>query len=142
MYIDLHGHAAKKGCFIFGNALKGEEQGKNMLFAKLVAMNSLNFDFNECNFSEKLMTVKDRGVGLSREGSGRVGIHRATGLLHSYTLECHYHTGKRINGLLPKINSKTGEIEPETPLTDSKSKIYTEGKVRVSLIMVDTCLYN
>ncbi len=61
-----------------------------MLFAKLVSLNSLNFDFAECNFSEKLMNVKDKGCGLSREGSGRVGIYKATGLLHSYTLECNF----------------------------------------------------
>lgn len=95
----MHGHASKKGCFIFGNALKGEDQAMNMLFAKLVSLNSLNFDFAECNFSEKLMSVKDKGVGLSREGSGRVGIMKATGIVHSYTLECHYQTGKRINHL-------------------------------------------
>lgn len=61
-----------------------------MIFPKLVSMNSLNFDFAECSFNEKLMNIKDRGCGLSREGSGRVGIYRATGLIHSYTLECNF----------------------------------------------------
>lgn len=61
-----------------------------MLFAKLVSLNSLNFDFQECSFSEKLMNAKDAGSGLSREGSGRVGIYKATGLINCYTLECHY----------------------------------------------------
>jgi hypothetical protein len=36
------------------------------------------------------MSVKDAGNQLSREGSGRVGIFMATGIVHSYTLECHY----------------------------------------------------
>ena len=90
MYIDLHGHASKKGCFIFGNNLKGDQQALNMLFPRLISLNSLNFDFQECSFSEKLMTLKDAGNQLSREGSGRVGIYMATGIVHSYTLECHY----------------------------------------------------
>lgn len=118
IYIDLHGHAVKKGCFIFGNALKGEEQANNMLFAKLISMNSLNFDFAECSFSEKLMSVKDRGCGLSREGSGRVALYKATGLVMCYTLECNFQTGRRINHLTPKIIAETGEVEPETPITD------------------------
>jgi hypothetical protein len=103
IYLDLHGHAVKKGCFIFGNSLRGEEQAQNMLFAKLIAMNSLNFDFSECSFSEKLMSVKDRGCGLSREGSGRVALYKATGLVMCYTLECNFQTGKRVNHLTPKI---------------------------------------
>ena len=39
-------------------------------------MNTLNFDFSECNFTEKLMTVKDKRDQLSREGAGRVAIHK------------------------------------------------------------------
>ena len=61
-----------------------------MLFPKLISLNSLNFDFQECNFSEELMSMKDQTSGLSREGSGWVGIFKATGLMHSYTLECHF----------------------------------------------------
>jgi len=129
MYLDLHGHAVKKGCFIFGNALKGEEQADNMLFAKLISMNCLNFDFAECSFAEKLMSVKDRGCGLSREGSGRVAVYKATGLVKCYTLECNFQTGRRVNHLTPKVILETGEIEPETALTDVNSRIYKDSKV-------------
>ncbi len=36
-------------------------------------MNCLNFDMNECNFSERIMSLKDRN-GMSREGSSRVSL--------------------------------------------------------------------
>lgn len=51
-YIDLHAHAVKQGCFIFGNGpLKtAEEQVYNQLFPKLISMNCLNFDYVECQF--------------------------------------------------------------------------------------------
>jgi len=63
---------------MFGNHLEGEEQLKNMLLPRLISMNSLNFDFVECSFSEKMMNVKDKKDGLSREGSGRVAIYKST----------------------------------------------------------------
>ena len=95
---------------MFGNSLKGEDQLKNMLLPKLVSMNSLNFDFMECCFSDKMMKVKDKKDGLSREGAGRVGIMLATdGLPNCYTLECNYASGKRINHLFPKTVLKTGK---------------------------------
>lgn len=71
------------------------------------------------------MNAKDGGSGLSREGSGRVGIYKATGLVNCYTLECHYQTGRRINIITPKMNLDTGEIEQEDMITDRNSKIYT-----------------
>jgi hypothetical protein len=74
IYVDLHAHASKRGCFMFGNNLKGEEMLKNMLLPKLVSLNSLNFDFLECSFSDKLMNCKDKKDGLTREGCGRVSI--------------------------------------------------------------------
>ena len=128
LYIDLHGHASKKGCFIFGNNLKGEQQAQNMLFPRLISLNSLNFDFQECSFSEKLMNAKDGGSGLSREGSGRVGIYKATGLVNCYTLECHYQTGRRTNILTPKMILETGEQEPEDVATDRFSRIYKDNR--------------
>ncbi len=58
IYIDFHAHAGKRGSFIFGNSLQGAEQVENVIFAKLVSMNSINFDFAECTFSEYSMSVK------------------------------------------------------------------------------------
>lgn len=72
------------------------------------------------------MNAKDGGSGLSREGSGRVGVHKATGLINCYTLECHYQTGRRINMLTPKLNIDTNEIEAEDAVTDRNSKIYKD----------------
>ena len=86
-------------------------------------MNCLTFDMNECNFSDKLMAAKDKN-GESREGSSRVGIAKATGVTHCYTLEYNYHTGKRINKLAPRFCRNNGAILEETEITDPTSKIY------------------
>ena len=108
LYIDLHAHASKRGCFMFGNSLNGEEALKAMLLPKLISMNSLNFDFLECSFSDKMMKCKDKKDGLSREGCGRVSIGKLTGIPNCYTLECNYASGRTINRLTPKINKATG----------------------------------
>ncbi|CAL4124937.1 unnamed protein product [Meganyctiphanes norvegica] len=111
LYVDLHGHASKRGIFIYGNWY--EDAGimvENMLFPKLMAINHPNFDFAACNFSERNMYLKDRRDGMSKEGSGRVAIMRATGLLRSYTLECNYNTGRTYNP------------SPPSPLDSSKAK--------------------
>ena len=102
-----------------------------MLLPKLISMNSLNFDFIECSFSDKLMKWRDECTdkkdGLSREGCGRVSVMKAcNGLPNCYTLECNYASGRTINHLAPKVNSQTGQVEPETLITDEKSKIYTD----------------
>lgn len=46
MFMDFHAHASKKGIFVFGNCLEDEEkQVEAVLMAKLISMNSINFDF-------------------------------------------------------------------------------------------------
>ncbi|XP_076046739.1 cytosolic carboxypeptidase-like protein 5 [Oratosquilla oratoria] len=102
LYVDLHGHASKRGIFIYGNWYEeAPVMVENMLYPKVLAVNCPNFDFSACNFSERNMYLKDRRDGMSKEGSGRVAIMRATGLLRSYTLECNYNTGRTYNPTPP-----------------------------------------
>ena len=104
---------------------------KNVLLPKLVSLNSLNFDFLECSFDDRMMTVKDKKDGLSREGCGRVSIMRAAeGLPNCYTLECNYATGRTINHLSQKLDLATGQIEPESAMTNPKSQIYVEAQAK------------
>ncbi|XP_070843584.1 cytosolic carboxypeptidase-like protein 5 isoform X1 [Chaetodon trifascialis] len=115
-YVDLHGHASKRGCFMYGNNLPDEsQQVENMLYPRLIAVNSAHFDFLGCNFSEKNMYARDKRDGQSKEGSGRVAIHKAIGLLHSYTLECNYNTGKTMNTIPPACHDNGRATPPPPP---------------------------
>ncbi|XP_059973206.1 cytosolic carboxypeptidase-like protein 5 isoform X2 [Mesoplodon densirostris] len=94
-YVDLHGHASKRGCFMYGNSFSDENtQG--------------------CNFSEKNMYARDRRDGQSKEGSGRVAIYKASGIIHSYTLECNYNTGRSVNSI-PAACHDNGRASPPPP---------------------------
>lgn len=82
-YVDLHAHATKRGVFMYGNYFSDAvEQAENMLFPKLVSLNSPHLDFEHCVFSEKNMYTADKRDGLSKEGSGRVAMYKATGIIH------------------------------------------------------------
>lgn len=60
-YMDLHAHAGKKGNFFYGNALDNYfQQVETQLFAKLLAMNCVNFEYENCNFTLRHMTSRDR----------------------------------------------------------------------------------
>ncbi|XP_069358396.1 cytosolic carboxypeptidase-like protein 5 isoform X5 [Maniola hyperantus] len=102
LYIDLHGHASKKGIFMYGNHFEDLESCVEcMLLPRIMSLNNLHFHFSSCNFTERNMYLKDRRDGMSREGSGRVAVLKATGLVRSYTLECNYNTGRLVNVLPP-----------------------------------------
>ncbi|XP_068631106.1 cytosolic carboxypeptidase-like protein 5 isoform X2 [Battus philenor] len=113
LYIDLHGHASKKGIFMYGNHFDDVESSVEcMLLPRIMSLNNLHFHFSSCNFTERNMYLKDRRDGMSREGSGRVAVLKATGLVRSYTLECNYNTGRLVNVLPPALREHTPPPAP------------------------------
>ena len=74
LYVDMHAHATKRGCFFYGNALdSGEQQVENQLMALLLSVNSRHFDYSGCNFSPEHMHRVDKGEhgGMSAEVRAR-----------------------------------------------------------------------
>nr|CAH7768234.1 unnamed protein product [Callosobruchus chinensis] len=111
MYLDLHGHASKKGVFMYGNHFDDVERNVEcMLLPKLMSINNHNFHFNACNFTERNMYLEDKRDGMSRAGSGRVAVLSVTGIIKSYTLECNYNTGRIVNVLPPTIKEPCGKM--------------------------------
>ncbi|KAM3961003.1 LOW QUALITY PROTEIN: cytosolic carboxypeptidase-like protein 5 [Aphomia sociella] len=116
LYIDLHGHASKKGIFMYGNHFEDLESSVEcMLLPRIMSLNNLHFHFSSCNFTERNMYLKDRRDGMSREGSGRVAVLKATGLVRSYTLECNYNTGRLVNVLPPAARDVPPALTPAAP---------------------------
>ena len=60
MYLDMHAHTSKRGCFIYGNVLDSvNDQIQNQLFCKLVSLNSPHFDYEACLFDREHMQRTD-----------------------------------------------------------------------------------
>jgi len=140
LYVDIHGHASKRGIFMYGNHFDDmDEKVDTLLFPKLMSVNSANFDFPACNFTQKNMIMKDRHTGAGREGSGRVGVFKMTGLSYCYTLECNFNTGRHVNAM-PATSRDCGRSSP-SPFYDSPPKytpaIYEETGKAMAISILD-----
>lgn len=116
LYMDLHGHASKKGVFMYGNHFQNTSEAVEcMLLPRLMGINCHHFHYDACNFSERNMYRKEKRDGLSKEGSGRVAVFKMTGLIKSYTLESNYNTGRYVNILPNKNKDVHNKISTVTP---------------------------
>ena len=66
------------------------------------------------------------GGGAGKEGSGRVGVYRSTGLPHTFTLECNYNTGRVVNRIAHPHSASDASLSPQPPLRCLSPKYTTE----------------
>ncbi|KAI8924382.1 hypothetical protein BC831DRAFT_465952 [Entophlyctis helioformis] len=72
-YFDLHGHANKYGCFLFGNWPSDgdvEKQVAMLAFARCMYLNCPLFDLSECDFAPKGMVGSGSGSGVAAGAGG------------------------------------------------------------------------
>ncbi|CAG0899851.1 unnamed protein product [Cyprideis torosa] len=51
LYLDLHGHASKRGTFVYGNHMEDTDSATEaLMFPKIMALNCSHFDFAGCDF--------------------------------------------------------------------------------------------
>lgn len=70
--------------------------------------------------------------GMSKEGSGRVAVYKATGLIKCYTLEGNYNTGKTVNVLPPHGKDLTAR-KSNLPVPKYTPAIFEEVKIGFSI---------
>ena len=145
-YIDLHGHATKKGCFVYGNYMEFSKEIECYLFPKLLSLNCINFDFEGSNFTEKNMRAKDKR-GLSKEGSGRVALFKFSGLPRCYTLECNFNTGKVVNSITTSGLPEPDECNNSDPMyskqiVEYSISIYEDVGRAIGISLLDCILKN
>uniref|UniRef100_A0A7S1KYV4 Peptidase M14 domain-containing protein n=1 Tax=Alexandrium catenella TaxID=2925 RepID=A0A7S1KYV4_ALECA len=109
-YMDCHGHAARRGCFLFGNhhcsqAWSSEDALLwNLAYVHSTQLNCPHIDIDACEWSRAIEAKKGRGDTeqedevdeTSRSDSGRAQIGASCRLYHAYTLECNYHISRTV----------------------------------------------
>lgn len=95
-----------------------------------MSLNSVNFDYQECNFNDAENNKKDL-KGDSREGSGRASVFKFTQIPFCYTMEGNYATGLRINTLKPRFDlaERKKILKEDYAVQDTSSQFYKKRKL-------------
>lgn len=138
-YLDLHAQPSRPSSFLFGNHQDLEGQVESQLFARLMSLLTPLFTYHYCDFSERSMKTKDPKDHHSKEGCGRVAVHRSTGLAHCYTIECCYEAGRC---LLPKPSLPFRKLREVSPGPSFQSDIPAYREIGAALGNALLTFYN
>lgn len=129
LYLDCHAHVSKQGSFVYGNSLEFQQQIKNVMFAKIMTLNCPWFSFEGCSFADDNFESRDKN---SKDGSGRVAVYKNFSLVHSYTLECNYHSCRVLNHGLQHTDCRSSIFEESSfekiGMSAMISVLYLSGK--------------
>nr|CAJ2472098.1 unnamed protein product [Leishmania braziliensis] len=114
LFIDMHAHANKRGTFLYGNSMGWVNQIENLLYAKLVALNTPYLDFRRCNFSEANMFAAGKS-GKRKDSSSRVVAFTETGIVHSYTIETSHVMADTLNQVIPMTSCQAEQLDTTLP---------------------------
>ncbi|KPA82355.1 putative Zinc carboxypeptidase [Leptomonas pyrrhocoris] len=114
LFVDMHAHANKRGTFFYGNSMDGAAQVENLLYAKLVSLNTPYLDFRSCNFSEANMFAVGRS-GKGKDSSSRVVVYTEAGVVHGYTIETSHVMAETLNPIVTLVNAQAEELEKVLP---------------------------
>lgn len=113
LYLDLHAHASRRGCFIFGNAWDDNRtQVEALVYPKILSLNSVHFDFTSSDFTSRSMRSSSRIDGTTKGGTGRVALASSGSLVECYTLEASYCMGLLLNNVVPLAADKLHTQQP------------------------------
>ena len=72
---------------------------------------------------------RDRSTDTSKAGAGRVAMHKLTSILHSYTFESNYATGRCYN-IVPPLPVHKEIHDVNTTLQQDTPSLYTQNTYR------------
>ncbi|GET92349.1 zinc carboxypeptidase, putative [Leishmania tarentolae] len=114
LFIDMHAHANKRGTFFYGNSMDWPNQIENLLYAKLVSLNTPYLDFRSCNFSEANMFAVSKS-GKRKDSSSRVVAFTEAGIVHAYTMETSHVMADTLNPVVTLTNHQADHLDTALP---------------------------
>ncbi|KAG5468324.1 hypothetical protein LSCM1_02304 [Leishmania martiniquensis] len=114
LFIDMHAHANKRGTFFYGNSMDGANQVENLLYAKLVSLNTPYLDFRSCNFSEANMFAVGKS-GKRKDSSSRVVAFTEAGIVHGYTIETSHVMADTLNQVALLTSHSGDQLDTALP---------------------------
>lgn len=82
-----------------------QQQMETQLFARLLSLNCIEFDYFNSSFSKYHMNAKDKNEDLTKEGAGRVVFNTHFKVTYAYTMECGYTSSVYLNEIAQIENS-------------------------------------